>query len=99
MPRMVLLSGAPFEQPAYGHERILLIATPRSKQGAYRLERQVFAEKGGTHFYDETAKDWVSWRGEYVPIETLGRFDSRESARQFMVERSEAAACLDGSRA
>jgi hypothetical protein len=79
------------EQPAYGHERILLIPTPRSKKGAYRLERQVFAERGQTHFYDETAKDFVSWRGEYVLIETLGHFDSRDSALEFMVERQVAA--------
>lgn len=65
------------EQPAYGHERILLVPTgSRSKNGAYRLERQVFVRKGATHMWIEEAKDWVSWRGEYVPIETLGYIDT-----------------------
>jgi hypothetical protein len=77
-------------QPAYGHERIVLLPT-RSKKGAHRLERQVFAERGQTHFYDEDTKDWVSWRGEYVPIETLGHFDSRDSAREFMAKRGDGA--------
>lgn len=74
------------DQPAYGSERILLIPL-RSRR--HRLERQVFTDRGQTHFYDEDAKDFVSWRGEYVRVEVLGHFDSREAAREFMVERSE----------
>lgn len=75
------------EQPAYGDDRIVLKPT-RSKHGAYRLERQVFAERGFTHFYVEAAKDFVTWQGEYMPIETLGYFASKDAARQFMIERS-----------
>lgn len=40
--------------------------------------------------YDRDAKDWVSRRGEYVPVGTLGHFDSWKSARRFMIERGEA---------
>lgn len=75
------------KQPAYGHERIMLFPTPRSKKGKHRLERQVFAEKGFTSFWVEDAKDWVTWQGEYVPIETLGHFDDWDSAKLFMIER------------
>lgn len=82
-------------QPAYGHERIMLIPT-RSKKGAHRLERQVFAENGFSHVWVEDAKDWVTWQGEYVPIETLGHFDDWDSAKQFMIAREAAAAPTEG---
>jgi len=77
------------EQPAYGDEKYLLVPT-RSKKGAHRLERQVFTERGATHLYDEETKDWVTWPGEYVTVETLGHFDSPESAAAFMNERAAA---------
>lgn len=78
--------GATREQPPYGDERLLIIST-RSKKGKHRLERQVFSDAGFTHFWDDDAKDWVSWTGEYIPIEVLGHFDSPESARQFLIKR------------
>lgn len=84
-------------QPAYGHERIMLFPT-RSKKGKHRLERQVFAEKGFSYVWVEDAKDWVTWQGEYVPIETLGHFDDWDSAKLFMIEREAAAAPSEGSK-
>lgn len=76
---------AELKQPAFGDERIMLFPT-RSRKGAHRLERQVFAEQGFTHIYDDSGKDWVTWSGEWTALEVLGHFDSPDAAKQFLIE-------------
>lgn len=78
------------ERPSYGEERLMLIP-PARKGGKHVLRREVWTEAGWTTYWDEAAKDWGSWRGSWQPLETLGRFDTREEARQFVIARGDVA--------
>lgn len=75
------------EQPAYGDQRFRLREN-RKKNGRVWIDREVFTEQGQTNLYDEAAKDWVRWRGEYVFVERFGPFLDREAAKQFMLDRT-----------
>lgn len=76
------------EQPAYGDLKISLFP-PNKRKGEtqHTLVRQVFADKGTTSFYDEDAKDFVSWAGSWQIIETMGQFDGQDDARAFLLAR------------
>jgi hypothetical protein len=75
------------KQPAYGHERYRLREN-RKKDGRVWIDREIFAQKGQTNLYDDAAKDWVTWQGEYVFIERFGPFVDREASKQFMLART-----------
>jgi hypothetical protein len=75
-------------KPAPGDERIVLVP-PKRKGGKHVLNRMVWVERGFTTFYDDAAHDWVQWAGSWRHVETLGRFEGRDDARDFMIARAE----------
>jgi hypothetical protein len=67
-------------KPTYGTEKYTLVV------GEMTIEHRVFTDEGTTSFYDEAAKDFVTWVGSWKTVQRLGPFPNREAARLFMVD-------------